>query len=145
MAENLRHMVTEPIQVDRLEQQVGSHRNGAVVTFVGRVRNHSRGKTVAYLEYDAYIPMAERIIGSIERDAAERWGVDVAIQHRLGRLELGEASVVVCVGAPHRAEAFEACRYCIDTLKETVPIWKKEVCPDGSFWIEGDSAIPAQP
>ena len=68
----------------------------------------------------------------------------VAIQHRIGRLELGEASVVIAVGSPHRAEAFEACRWCIDTLKETVPIWKREVCPDGAFWIEGEDALSVQ-
>lgn len=139
------YVVTDPIDIPSLEAQASCHRNGAVVTFLGRVRNHSRGREVAYLEYDAYIPMAERLMRRIAEEAAERWGADIAMQHRIGRLELGEISVAVCVGAPHRAEAFEACRYCIDTLKETVPIWKKEVCPDGTFWVEGDEVIPAQP
>jgi molybdopterin synthase catalytic subunit len=85
--------------------------------------------------------MAQKQLFRIAEEAEQRWGVEVAIQHRIGRMELCEASVVVVVGSPHRAPSFEACRYCIDTLKERVPIWKKEVCPDGSFWIEGEEAI----
>jgi molybdopterin synthase catalytic subunit len=80
----------------------------------------------------------------IAEEAETRWGCEVVIQHRIGRIELGEASVVVAVGSPHRAQAFEACRYCIDTLKETVPIWKREVCPDGAYWIEGEDALKAE-
>lgn len=135
----------EPIDIRALEAEVARVSNGAVLTFVGQVRNHSRGREVAYLEYDAYVPMAEKMLREITAEANRRWGVDVAIAHRIGRIELGEASVVICVGSAHRAEAFEACRWCIDTLKETVPIWKKEVCPDGAYWIEGEEAIRAQP
>ncbi len=134
----------EPINTRELEARVSGVVNGAVVTFIGQVRNQSRGRDVAYLEYDAYVPMAEKMLRRIGEDARERWGVEVAIEHRIGRLELGEPSVVVCVGSQHRAAAFEACRYCIDTLKETVPIWKKEVCPDGAFWIEGEDAVEAK-
>lgn len=137
-------IVREPIDVRALEAKVAGVANGAVLTFVGQVRHRSRGYEVAYLEYDAYVPMAEKMLRQIAAEARERWGVEVVIEHRIGRIELGEASVVVCVGSPHRAEAFEACRYCIDTLKETVPIWKKEVCPDGAFWIEGEDAVQAR-
>jgi len=137
-------IVREPIDVRALEAQVSGVHNGATLTFVGQARNVSRGREVAYLEYDAYVPMAEKMLRQIAVEARERWGADVVIEHRIGRIELGEPSVVICVGSPHRAEAFEACRWCIDTLKETVPIWKKEVCPDGAFWIEGEDAVKAQ-
>jgi len=135
-------IIREAIDLELLVERVSGHGNGGLLTFVGQARRDSRGREVAYLEYDAYVPMAEKMLGRIARDASDRWSVDVAIEHRLGRIELGEASVAVCVGSPHRAEAFEACRYCIDTLKETVPIWKKEVCPDGAFWIEGEDVVP---
>ena len=134
-------IVHDPIDVRKLEARVSGISNGAVVTFIGQARNRSRGREVAYLEYDAYAPMAEKLLRKIAADAQAQWGVEAAIEHRTGRLELGEPSVVVCVGSPHRAAAFEACRYCIDTLKETVPIWKKEICPDGEFWIEGEDAV----
>ena len=137
-------ILREPIDTRALEARVSGVSNGAVVTFIGQVRNRSRGRDVAYLEYDAYVPMAEKMLKRIAEQARERWGVEVAIEHRIGRLELGEPSVVVCVGSQHRGVAFEACRYCIDTLKETVPIWKKEVCPDGAFWIEGEDAVEAK-
>jgi molybdopterin synthase catalytic subunit len=136
-------IIREPIDVRALEARVSSAENGAVCTFIGQVRNNSRGREVAYLEYDAYVPMAEKQLAMIAKEASEKWLVEVAIEHRIGRIELGEPSVVVCVGSPHRAQAFEACRWCIDTLKENVPIWKKEVCPDGAFWIEGEDAIKA--
>jgi molybdopterin synthase catalytic subunit len=141
----MHRILQEPINIRALEAEVAKVANGAVLTFVGQVRNHSRGREVAYLEYDAYVPMAEKMLQEIEVQARQRWGVDVAIAHRIGRIELGEASVVICVGSAHRAEAFEACRWCIDTLKETVPIWKKEVCPDGAYWIEGEEAVRARP
>jgi molybdopterin synthase catalytic subunit len=137
-------LATGPIDIRALESRVSGLSNGAVATFIGQVRNLSRGREVAYLEYDAYRPMAEKQLIRIATEAQLRWGVEVVIEHRVGRIELGEASVVVCVGSPHRAQAFDACRYCIDTLKETVPIWKKEVCPDGAFWIEGEEAVEAR-
>jgi molybdopterin synthase catalytic subunit len=136
-------IIREPIDVRALEAQVAGVENGAVLTFIGQVRVNSRGREVAFLEYDAYVAMAEKQMRRITEEAAERWGVEIALEHRIGRIELGEASIVICVGSPHRAEAFEACRYCIDTLKENVPIWKKEVCPDGAFWIEGEDAVEA--
>lgn len=133
------------IDVRALEARVSGVTNGAVCTFVGQVRDHSRGREVTFLEYDAYVPMAVKEMTRLAGEAEARWGCNVAIQHRIGRIELGEASVVISVGSPHRAEAFEACRWCIDTLKETVPIWKREVCPDGAYWIEGEDALTAQP
>ena len=137
-------ILSEAIDVRELESRVNGVGNGAVATFIGQVRNHSRGKDVAYLEYDAYIPMAEKMLRKIAEEARSKWEVEIAIEHRIGRIELAEPSVVVCVGSPHRAAAFEACRFCIDMLKETVPIWKKEVSPDGAFWIEGEEAVKAQ-
>jgi len=131
------------LDVAAIEAKVADIANGAVCSFIGQVRRQSRGREVAFLEYSAYFPMAEKALRRIGEEAAAKWGCDIAIQHRLGRVELGEASVVVAVGSPHRAVAFEACRWCIDTLKETVPIWKKEVCPDGSYWIEGENALAA--
>ena len=133
------------IDVRGLESRVATVANGAVATFIGQVREHSRGRQVSVLEYDAYVPMAIKQMERIAAEAEERWGCLVAIQHRIGRIELGEASVVISVGSPHRAQAFEACRWCIDTLKETVPIWKREVCPDGAFWIEGEDALSMSP
>lgn len=144
MSDGVCRIVRETIDVRALEAQVSGVENGAVVTFIGQVRIQSRGREVAYLEYDAYVPMAEKMMRKIAEDAAAKWPVQVAMEHRVGRMELAEASVVVCVGSPHRGDAFDACRYCIDTLKETVPIWKKEVCPDGAFWIEGEDAVTAK-
>lgn len=137
-------LVRAPIDVAALAATVSGPANGAVCTFVGQVRNVSRDKKVAYLEYEAYEPMALKMLTKIAGEAGEKWGVQVAIEHRLGRLDLAEPSVVVCVGSPHRAASFEACRWCIDTLKAEVPIWKKEVCPDGAFWIEGEDAVKAK-
>ena len=138
-------MDDEPIDVSALEASVAAVSNGAVCTFVGQVRDNSRGRQVSFLEYNAYVPMAVKEMTRIAAEAELRWGVEVAIRHRIGRIELGEASVAIAVGSPHRAESFEACRWCIDTLKENVPIWKREVCPDGAFWIEGEDALAAEP
>jgi molybdopterin synthase catalytic subunit len=115
---------------------------GAVVTFSGNVRNHNRGRTVEYLEYDAYRPMAERELRRIGEEALERWNCRIALQHRVGRLEVGEPSVLVVVACAHRGDAFEACRWAIDTLKERVPIWKREVWEGGEVWIEGERDAP---
>lgn len=134
-------IVREVIDILAAVNTVSGVRNGAVCTFVGQVRDSARGREVAYLEYNAYLPMAEKQMLQIAEAAEARWGCEVAIVHRVGRLELGEASVFIAVGSPHRSEAFEACRWCIDTLKETVPIWKREVCPDGAYWIEGENAL----
>lgn len=124
--------------VARLERTIEHAGDGGVVTFRGIVRNSSRGKRVRYLEYDAYPEMAEQELAKIAAEVERRWQTDhIALVHRIGRLEIGECSVVVAVACPHRGEAFEACRYAIATLKQTVPIWKKEVAEDGEEWVEG--------
>lgn len=128
----------EPIRGEDLERAVRSDEDGAVALFLGTVRNHNEGRRVLHLEYHAYETMAEREIARIEKDAVERFGVSrVHVVHRTGRLEIGEVSVGIAVGSPHRAEAMEACRWVIDTLKQTVPVWKKEFFEGGSVWIEG--------
>ena len=137
-------IVREIIDVLSVADTISTAENGAVCTFVGQVRNLARGREVAYLEYNAYIPMAEKQMAQIASEAEAKWDCQVAIVHRIGRLEIGEASVFIAVGSPHRSEAFEACRWCIDTLKETVPIWKREVCPDGAYWIEGENALKVE-
>lgn len=110
---------------------------GGIVTFVGNVRNHARGHEIKHLEYEAYPEMAEREMEKICDQAAERWpGTRVAIAHRVGHLEIGDAAVVVVAASAHRGEAFEACRYAIDTLKVTVPIWKHETATDGAYWVD---------
>ena len=130
-------ITTEPIDVDALYRTVLHDRDGAVVTFHGVVREYSdSGRVVRYLEYEAYPEMAEAQMRAIGAEIKRRWDVDdVAMVHRIGRLEIGEASVVIAVAAPHRGEAFDACEYAIDTLKATVPIWKKEVFADGEVWV----------
>jgi len=115
---------------------------GAVVTFVGTVRNHSVGHSIEYLEYSAYKPMAESEMRRIAGEVQERWAIPCAMAHRVGRLRVGEASIVVAVAAPHRKEAFIACHYAVDRVKESVPIWKKEVATDGFWWVE-DPLSPA--
>ena len=136
--EPLISITREPLDRDALIAAVSHPSVGGIVVFEGVVRDHARGKQVRYLEYDAYLEMAVEQIRAIVVEAQQRWGVErVAVAHRIGRLEIGEASVVVVVATPHRAEAFDACRYIIDMLKTTVPIWKKEVATDGEEWVEG--------
>jgi len=126
-----------PLSVDALLAEVNRPDIGGVVTFVGTVRDHSRGQSIDHLEYEAYVPMAEKQMRQIVADAHARWpGTRVAMAHRIGSLEIGAAAVIVVAGAPHRAQAFEACRYAIDTLKQTVPIWKKEFGTEGTYWVE---------
>ena len=132
---------SEPIDTAELERYVSNAAHGAICTFIGQTRKQARGREVAYLDYDAYLPMAEKELCRIAEEAETRWNAIVAIQHRLGRVEIGEASVAVVVSTPHRAEAFDACRWCIDTLKAQVPLWKRETCPDGTYWIEGENAL----
>ena len=105
--------------------------------FIGAVRDHARGRSIRYLEYEAYPEMAVQEMERIADEASRRWpDTRVAIAHRVGHLEIGDLAVVVVAASPHRAEAFEACRFAIDTLKETVPIWKKEVATDGEYWVD---------
>jgi molybdopterin synthase catalytic subunit len=129
----------EPLSVDALARRVGLPSCGAVATFVGIVRDHTGDRQVNHLEYEAYPDMAEATMAQIGAEIRERWPSiqAVGIQHRLGRLEIGEASVVIAVSAAHRPEVFDACRYAIERIKSIVPIWKKEVWTDGEVWIEG--------
>ncbi len=127
----------DPIDYHTLTEQVRRADCGGVVTFLGTVRDLTEGRTTAALDYEAYPAMAEKKLADIERETRDRWPVgEVMIVHRLGHLEVGEVSVAVAVSCPHRAQAFEACRYVINRLKETVPIWKKENWADGtSEWV----------
>jgi len=129
-------LVHEPIDVAALAGV--SPADGAVCLFVGVVRNEHQGRTVLRLEYEAYEEMALPLMEEIATETGRRFPVTaVRLVHRLGRLEVGEASVAVVVASPHRAEAFAACRFAIDTLKSRVPIWKKELYADGSAWLDG--------
>ncbi|HEY7983089.1 MAG TPA: molybdenum cofactor biosynthesis protein MoaE [Ktedonobacterales bacterium] len=124
--------------IDAIVQGVWHAGAGGIVTFEGVVRDHARGKRVRSLEYDAYPEMAEQEMAKIAAEVGRRWQTDhLAMVHRIGKLEIGEVAVVVAVACAHRAEAFDACRYAIDTLKATVPIWKKEIAEDGEEWVEG--------
>lgn len=136
--EPLIQLTRTPLERDALIAEVSHASIGGIVVFEGVVRDHARGKQVRYLEYEVYEEMAREQIRTIIAEAQQRWGVErVAVAHRFGRLEIGEAAVIIVVASPHRAEAFDACRYIIDTLKARVPIWKKEVATDGEEWVEG--------
>jgi molybdopterin synthase catalytic subunit len=131
----------DPIDYHALSEAVRSPQCGAVALFLGTVRDLTGGFVTVALDYEAYGPMAEKKLAEIEAEVRRRWPVgDVAMVHRLGRLEVGEVSVAVAVSCPHRAEAFEACRFAVDTLKELVPIWKRENAPDGTGeWVHQSS------
>ena len=136
-------LTDQPLDARRLEAAVAHSGAGAICTFTGVVRDNSRGRDTTRLEYEAYAGMAEAQMRAIAAEIAERWPeARVAMAHRTGVLEIGEASVVVSVSSPHRAEAIAACRLGIDRLKESVPVWKKEFFADGEVWIEGDEARP---
>ena len=127
---------TEPIVLDELVAAVQEKGDGAVATFLGTVRDATKGRRVLALEYEAYGGMAEREMEKIAAEAKRRYAVSrVAIVHRTGRLTIGEASVAIAVSAPHRAGALDAVRFVIDTLKTTVPIWKREHFEDGAVWV----------
>lgn len=116
---------------------------GAICTFVGVVRATHRGRAVRHLEYDAHVPLAERVFARIGTEAAARWpGTVLAIRHRIGRIEIGDASVVIAAAAPHRAESFQVCRYAIERIKQVAPVWKHEFLEDGDHWLEGPVADP---
>ena len=126
----------EPLSLDAVVAEVADERAGGIATFTGTVRRQSRGREVTHLEYEAYAEMAEDVMGQIAADLLARHELcAVAIHHRVGRVEIGEASVVIAVSAPHRQAALAACREAIDTLKETVPLWKKEVYEGGEEWV----------
>ena len=137
-------LVRKPISPSKLVRHVRASSDGAVVTFDGCVRDNTRGRRTLYLEYEAYEPMALAKMEEIAAELHRKFSIGrVAMVHRLGRIGIGEPSVLIVVAAPHRAAAFEACRYAIDTLKKTVPIWKKEFFEDGAVWAEGE--LPPAP
>jgi MoaE-MoaD fusion protein len=126
----------EPLSLDAAVAEVADERAGAVATFTGTVRRQSRGREVTRLEYEAYAEMAEDVMARLAADLSDRYELcAIAIHHRVGALEIGEASVVIAVSAPHRQDALAACKDAIDRLKETVPLWKKEVYEGGEEWI----------
>jgi molybdopterin synthase catalytic subunit len=126
----------EPLSLDAVVDEVRSDRAGAIATFVGTTRVESRGRTVEHLDYEAYEGMAEQMMAAIAAALNERYDVcEIAIHHRTGRVEIGDASVVIAVSAPHRQDALAACKDAIDTLKQQVPLWKKEVYEGGEEWI----------
>ena len=131
-------LTEDALDARRLEAAVAHAGAGAICTFTGIVRDSSRGEEVTHLEYEAYGEMVEKQMRAIAEEIAERWPeARVAMAHRIGRLEVGEASVVITASCPHRDEAFAACKWGIDRLKESVPIWKKEFAASGAVWIEG--------
>lgn len=128
-----------PVDAEFMIASAKQGEDGAVVVFDGIVRNNTRGRTTLYLDYEAYEEMALRQMDELGREARSKFGVrQVIIIHRLGRLQIGETSVLVIVSSAHRAQAFDACRWLIDTLKKTVPIWKKETFADGTVWAPGE-------
>jgi MoaE-MoaD fusion protein len=129
-------VVDRPLSLQEVVDAVHHPGHGGLVTFTGAVRDHSKGKRVTRLEYEAYVPMAEKKLREIAQEARAQWaGVDIAIVHRVGTLQPGELAVVIAVSTPHRKEAFRACEFVIDRLKQDVPIWKKEFAEDGEVWV----------
>jgi MoaE-MoaD fusion protein len=129
-------LTSEPLSLEAAVAEVASDDAGGIATFVGTVRAQSRGRDVDHLEYEAYEEMAEPMLRALAGDLTAKHGLSaMAVHHRVGRVEIGEPSVVIAVSAPHRAAALDACREAIDTLKETIPLWKKEIYADGEEWI----------
>lgn len=133
-------LTTGPVDVDALMRRVGASGDGAVLLFLGTVRDHNDGRPVSGMEYHAYDDMARRVLGEIAADVAERLGTDrVAIEHRTGALGIGDVSVAVAVSSPHRAEAFDACRLAIEEIKRRLPVWKREHYTDADErWLDGE-------
>ncbi|MEO0900309.1 MAG: molybdenum cofactor biosynthesis protein MoaE [Bacteroidota bacterium] len=129
-------ILAHPLQLEEIYQHTKSPSAGAVDIFVGTVRNQTKGKTVVRLEFESYKPMAIKEIELIAEEAGRRWPIEkIVVHHRVGTLQIGEIAVIIAVSTPHRRASFEACKYVIDTLKETVPIWKKEIFEDGEVWV----------
>jgi len=125
-----------PLSLEAVVSEVAQNEAGAIATFVGTTRAHSRGRTVTHLEYEAYAGMTEKVMAEIADELRSRYELcGIAIHHRTGRVEIGEPSVVIAISAPHRQDALAACKDAIDTLKERVPLWKKEVYQGGEEWI----------
>ncbi len=133
----------DPLEASGVAALVHHAGCGAVATFVGLIRDHNAGRRVLSLEYECYEPLAVRAFQRIGAEATEHWpAAHLAIAHRIGALQIGEASVIVAAGSPHRAEAFAACRYAIERIKQIAPIWKREYFDGGEVWIEGATADP---
>jgi molybdopterin synthase catalytic subunit len=129
-------LTTRPLDPTALIAEVQSQERGGIACFVGTVRNHHGGRAVRRLEYEAYLPMAEAECDRIAAETGQRWPVAVALQHRIGRLEIGDAAVAIAAAGAHREEAFAACRYVIEEVKRRVPIWKREIYEDGTeSWV----------
>jgi molybdopterin synthase catalytic subunit len=138
---NVEYLTSNPLDLGPLLARVQSPARGGMACFIGTVRNHHEGREVVRLDYSAYLPMAEAECARIVAEAESRWQVGVAVQHRIGRLEIGEAAVAVAAASAHRDEAFLACRYVIEEVKRRVPIWKREVFADGSMtWVGSGEA-----
>ena len=138
---------SEPLQPERIASAVAAGSDpgadGAVVTFLGLVRNHNLGRGVRYLEYEAYEPLALKAFERIAAEISERWpSARMALHHRIGRLEVGEASIAIATRSPHRGDAYASCRYAIERIKQIAPIWKHEFFDGGEVWIEGATANP---
>jgi molybdopterin synthase catalytic subunit len=133
----------EPLDAGRTASLVAAPGTGAVATFVGLVRDHNAGRRVLYLDYECYTPLAVKAFVLIAREAAEDWpDAALAVAHRIGPLQIGEASIVIAAASPHRADAFAVCRYAIERVKQIAPIWKREYFDGGDSWIEGATADP---
>ncbi len=130
-------IVERPVDMNTLIEDVAEDDIGGVCTFIGLVRNHSRGQRVTHLEYHAYPEMSEKKMRQVMAEISERFGVDrIAIEHRIGTLRIGEIAVGIAAASAHRDASFKACRYAIDRIKQIVPIWKKEFGEDGAVWVE---------
>lgn len=129
-------IIREELKAEALIKEVACPSSGALALFLGVARQHSQGKKVVSLEYEAYEEMAIKTLAQIAAEIKEKWAVDrVAMSHRVGPINIGETSIIIAVSAPHRKEALQACQYAIDRVKEIVPIWKKELFEDGSRWV----------
>ena len=129
-------LTDQPIQIDELVSFVTHAKSGAIVTFIGTTRDNNEGRQVLALSYEAYPGMAEKELERVGREARERWNIEkIAIVHRVGRVDIGQASVAIAVSSAHRSDAFEACRFAIEEIKRSVPIWKKELFEGGELWI----------
>ncbi len=138
-------VTTEVLQPDEAIEAVRTPASGAVNVFLGVVRNNNLGRTVDYLEYEAYPEMAEKVMRQIAQEAKDRFELeDCAVLHRTGRLEIGETSLLIAVACGHRAESFEASHWLVNEIKKRVPVWKKEVWDDGEAWIEGPESLGVQ-
>jgi len=138
-------VTSDPLDTDEAVQHVASPDAGAINVFLGVVRNNSLDRVVDYLVYDAYPRMAEKVMREIADEARERFGlIDCAVLHRTGRLEIGEASLLIAVSSGHRAESFEGGHWLVNEVKKRVPVWKKEVWADGEEWIEGPESLGLQ-